>query len=227
MRGWFASSFIVGAALLSPTGTDAADAQLQLLKAPPERPDPKGRYLFYLHGRIIEEAGRRPKHPRWGFYEYDAILRTLGSRGHVVISEQRPKNTGVAAHAKKIATQIRALRQAGVAAEHIAVVGFSKGGAIASQVLAQVDATGAPPPRYVLMGSCLPRALHSRVGPHGRVLLLKEKSDALTRDCPALPDSLAAYAGRESMLDIGGEHGAFYRPVDAWLAPLWQWLEAN
>ena len=40
----------------------------------PETVDAEGDYLLYLHGRIIEVQGRRPTHPAFGVYEYDAIL---------------------------------------------------------------------------------------------------------------------------------------------------------
>ena len=58
----------------------------------PQQIDPQAHYLFYLHGRIVEE-GRRPTSPQFGVYEYDKILETFRARGFVVISEQRPKGT--------------------------------------------------------------------------------------------------------------------------------------
>ncbi len=36
--------------------------------------DKQARYLFYLHGQIIEELGIRPEHPQRGVYEYEQIL---------------------------------------------------------------------------------------------------------------------------------------------------------
>ena len=41
----------------------------------PASVDPARRYVFYLHGRIIEEHGLRPRDPRFGVYEYEEILR--------------------------------------------------------------------------------------------------------------------------------------------------------
>ncbi len=38
----------------------------------PDSIDLNARYVFYLHGRIIEVQGRRPTHPEFGVYEYDA-----------------------------------------------------------------------------------------------------------------------------------------------------------
>src|SRR6476620_8347805 len=80
-----------------------------VLTAPPATPDPEQRYVFYLHGKILEEAGRNARNPRWGAYEYDAILEQLGAHGALVISELRPRNTDVARYAAKVATQVHAL----------------------------------------------------------------------------------------------------------------------
>src|SRR5882724_6168777 len=49
--------------------------------------DPKAKYLFYLHGRIIENQGIRPTDPRYGVYEYQQILDTLKDKGFIVVSE--------------------------------------------------------------------------------------------------------------------------------------------
>src|SRR6185369_8324070 len=113
--------------LLLPATAMAAGVVLSVL---PKAIDPRGDYLIYLHGRIIEEEGPRPTSPRFGVYEYRQILDTFAGRGFTVVSEARPKGTDVAAYAKKVAGQVRALLAAGVPPERIAVVGFSKGGGI-------------------------------------------------------------------------------------------------
>ena len=64
--------------------------------------DPAKRYLFYLHGKIIEDQGLPAISPSYGEYEYEAILEKLRGHGFVVISEQRPKNTDGATYARKI-----------------------------------------------------------------------------------------------------------------------------
>ena len=66
----------------------------------PESIDPTKHYLFYLHGKIIEDQGIPAVSPDYGEYEYQAILEKLGSYGFVVISEQRAKNTDSMAYAK-------------------------------------------------------------------------------------------------------------------------------
>jgi hypothetical protein len=59
----------------------------------PGMPDARARYVIYLHGRIIEDQGRRPTHPTWGTYEYQQILDRLAAGGLIVVSEQRPPMT--------------------------------------------------------------------------------------------------------------------------------------
>ncbi|MEO1087219.1 MAG: hypothetical protein AAFY88_23540, partial [Acidobacteriota bacterium] len=88
-------------------------------------------YVFYLHGRIIEDAGRRPEHPEYGIYEYDRVLEALAAPGIAVISEARPPATDVNAYASTVVSQVGELFAAGVAPEAVTIVGFSKGGSIA------------------------------------------------------------------------------------------------
>jgi hypothetical protein len=64
-----------------------------ILSRAPDHPNVRGRYLFYLHGRIIEEQGARAVSPDYGRYEYAAILQRLSGEGFTVISEVRPRNT--------------------------------------------------------------------------------------------------------------------------------------
>ena len=52
-----------------------AAQQGQVLDRVPPAPDMKARYVIYLHGRIIEDRGRRPTHPTWGTYALRWIHR--------------------------------------------------------------------------------------------------------------------------------------------------------
>ena len=104
---------------------------LDIVADVPDTVDPAARYLFYLHGAIIERAGERPTHPVFGVYEYRKILETFADRGLIVISEARPAGTEAAEYAAKVAQQVRTLLAAGVPPDHVTVAGFSKGGGIA------------------------------------------------------------------------------------------------
>jgi hypothetical protein len=106
--------------------------------------------------------------------------------------------------------------------ERITVVGFSKGGGIAivaSSVLADDRLN------FVFMGACGPW-LDSRpeIVPHGRLLALREASDNLVGSCEGLFARAAGDGKREEKtLDLGGGHGAFYRPRPEWVDPIVEW----
>src|SRR5512135_1792146 len=94
--------------------------------------DPATRYLFYLHGRIVEIQGLPAIDPNHGEYEYAAILKTLASHGFSVISEQRSSDANADAYAQRVVGQIAQLLSSHVPAGHITVVGASKGATIAA-----------------------------------------------------------------------------------------------
>ena len=49
----------------------------RVVREAPERPHPGSRYLFYLHGRIVEDQGANAVSPDYGRYEYSAIVSQL------------------------------------------------------------------------------------------------------------------------------------------------------
>ncbi len=46
-------------------------------EAYPEKVDPDGTYLFYIHGFIVEGTDPRPVHPEFGVYDFPAIKQAL------------------------------------------------------------------------------------------------------------------------------------------------------
>ena len=48
-----------------------------ILEAPPATPDPAATYVFYLHGRIVQQQGRHAVSAEHGPYYYDAIVERL------------------------------------------------------------------------------------------------------------------------------------------------------
>jgi hypothetical protein len=190
--------------------------------------DPRKVYLFYLHGRIIEEAGPRPIDDAWGLYDYPAVVDAMGSRGAVVVSEQRPRDTNVAEYAAKVVSQIDALVQAGVPESQIAVVGFSKGGSIAMFASA-LPSNQHRDIKYVFLAACVePLAERPRLSLKGHVLSIREASDDLTKSCRPVAD----YSGNlqslsEMTIDTGAQHGAFYLPREEWTIPTLQWVHGG
>jgi hypothetical protein len=203
-------------------GSSPTDTSLRILAGVPDDVDPTARYLIYLHGRIIEEQGVRPTHPVFGIYEYEAILQAFADRGFVVISEARSAGTDAAAYARRVAAQVTSLLEAGVPPEHITVVGFSKGGGIAiltSSLLANDRLN------FVFMASCGPwYADRPEIVPRGRLLGMREVSDDLAGPCDALfARSPAGADQNQIILELGGGHGAFYRPHSEWIDAVKAW----
>jgi hypothetical protein len=199
-----------------------AMASPQILAEVPAEIDPGARYLIYLHGAIIETEGVRPTHPRFGVYEYEAILTTFAERGFVVISEARPSGTDGMVYAATVVGQVRELLAAGVPPDHVTVVGFSKGGGIAlaaSSMLADDDVN------FVFMAACNPWLdSHPEIVARGRLLSLRESSDDLFGSCESLFErSPSPHEHVEIVLKLGGGHGAFYRPRLEWIEPVAEW----
>jgi acetyl esterase/lipase len=212
-----AGGLLLGATpALAQTGAVWADVPAQV------RPD--ARYVIYLHGRIVEQQGRRPTDERFGTYEYQQILDTLAASGAEVISEQRPGGTDFRAFGARVADQVRRLLAAGVPAERIAVVGFSKGGAIAmvaSALLADPRVT------FVFLAPCGDWVKgRGDVDVRGRILSIYEASDELGTSCePLFAQASDPGEHREIRIDTGAGHGAFFRPRPEWLDPMFEWIE--
>ena len=114
--------------------------------------DAPERYLFYLHGQIVEGSDGRPEHPSFGVYDYPAIIEAFEAEGFTVMSEIRESRTDGNEYAERVATEVRLLLAEGVAPAQISIVGASKGGAIAmvaSSILADEGLN------FVFMGTCL------------------------------------------------------------------------
>ena len=179
-------------------------------------------HVFYLHGRIIEEQGRRPTHPEYGTYEYDEILHRLGGEGRVVLSEARPRGTDPDAYAEKIAKQIEDLLAKGVPGRRITVIGASKGAVIAMLVSTKVRS---PEVGYVILANCNDWVLQNqRIDLHGQVLSIYEASDSFGGTCePLFRQSKELGTHREIRLETGLRHGFLYRPIPEWIEPALAW----
>jgi hypothetical protein len=213
---------LVAAVVLASPGS--AQAPLAL-PAAPEDPDPVARYVFYLHGRIIETDGRRPTHPDYGVYEYDQILRALSESGVQVVSEQRSPDTGIGEYGRTVSEQVSSLLDKGVPASHIAVVGFSKGGLIAIAVSSLLG----EPISYVLLAACSEIVFDTpEFSVSGRVLSIFEESDENGVSCRPLFDrSTMVDETDEVRIETGARHGAFYRPRPEWLEPTVRWIASG
>jgi hypothetical protein len=189
----------------------------------PASPNPTKTYIIYLHGRIIEDAGPRPTDSRFGLYDYPAVLESLASKGAIVISAQRRPKTDVNEYAGTVVAQIEHLIGAGVPANHIIVVGFSKGGDIAVHVSSFLRR---PDVRFVLLATCFNIDDEPQLRLSGHVLSIIETSDTLAgmsckpyNNYPERPESF-----EEIQISTGRSHGAFYKPLADWTVPILKWI---
>lgn len=197
-----------------------APGAVQVYTDVPPSPDRASRYIFYLHGAIVERMGRQAVHPEHGPYEYDAIVQALAGAGFVVVSEVRTGGTvRPGDYAAKVASQVTKLIAAGVQPERVTVIGHSKGGVI---VLHTAAALNSPRINYAVMAGCLksgpqPGAeLLSQVP--GRILSIYDESDREAGSCKAI-----FTPSREVVLKTGLGHGVFFRPRKEWLDPVIDW----
>ena len=192
----------------------------------PDNPDSTKRYLFYLHGLIVEEAGIRPKSEEHGYYEYELILEALAQEGFIVISEVREKGTQIKPYAENIAAQIKKLLENGISPGNITLVGASRGGAISAYVSTMLQEKEI---KYVFLAGLFEKYLKDEnLKLYGNVLSIHDQSDKLSIT-PALyfqrSEGLGKFKEIVLNLDIG--HGLLYRPCREWIDPILEWLKAK
>ncbi len=192
----------------------------------PKKIDKTGRYLFYLHAKIVEEQGVDGISQEFGKYEYKNILNTLSTAGFVVLSEPRPKNTNSEKYADKVVAQVDSLLKAKVTPEHITVVGASKGAWISIIVSSKLKNANI---NYVLMGICDDAYDYSldMFKICGNVLSIYEKSDSLGGSCAKLiSNNKDCISGtKELELNLGNGHGFLFKPYDEWINPVIAWAK--
>jgi len=192
----------------------------------PKKIDKAGKYMFYIHAKIVEEQGVEGISKEYGKYEYKKILNTLSNAGFVVISEPRPKNTNSEQYADKVVAQIDSLIRAKVAPENITVVGASKGAWISIIVSSKLKNAKL---NYVLMGICDEEYDYSldMFKICGNILSVYEKSDQLGGSCGELIGSNKDCIARtkEIELNLGNGHGFLFKPYDEWVIPVIEWAK--
>ena len=192
----------------------------EVAEKPPATPDPARRYMFYMHGRYVEERGSD------NVYRYVMILRELADKGFTVIGEARGK-VEIGDYARQVAGQVRGLISAGVPPGNITVAGHSRGGFIA---LLSASFVGDPGVRFGILAACglegtrfrkaYRRLLNKNAEAiKGRFLVMWEQGDDETGHCDEVLEKASA-PYRNLKLTVGGGHRIFYKPETAWIDPL-------
>ena len=197
-----------------------------IYKGVPDKIEKKAKYLFYLHGRIIEIKGIRPTSEKYGIYEYEKILETLKNKGFFVISEARKKNTNIGSYAQKVVSQVRALLKAGVPPGNITVVGASKGAIIAMQASTLL---GNKEINFVFMAGCNDM-IYQRfdIAFYGNILSIYDEKDEIAGTCQKFfKNSTGINKYKEIKLNVGTGHGILYKPLKEWIDPVVDWARQS
>ena len=202
----------------------ASHVQGALWKDVPEKVNVSAKYLFYLHGMIVENEGIRPVSPQYGVYEYEQILDTFVDKGFNVISEPRARGTNPREYAAKVVGQIKRLLEAGVPPRSITAVGASRGGAIvilASTLLRNRDVN------FVILAACGNSNVYreTKVDLWGNILSIYDFKDVTgAGSCRRFVDSSTGVKRyKEIVLRLGTGHGILYRPLGEWVEPTLDW----
>lgn len=220
-------SFLCASQSQAQSNSDVVQKQADILSGVPQKIDTKARYLFYLHGYIVQAGNVRPTSPQFGIYEYEKILETLKQSGFVVISEARKQSGEIEPYAAKVAEQVRRLLKAGVPPRNITLVGASQGGWIAmlaSTYLKNRDLA------FVVIGACgADDGLLDLVDLHGSVLFIVEKTDRFPiSSCQRFrADATGLGDYKELETNTGERHGFLFRPMKEWVEPAIAWAQAN
>lgn len=181
------------------------------------------KYVFYLHGAIVQQQGENAVSSTYGKYMYRAIVDSLKKNGFTVISEVRPKDATFDGYSGKVAVQLDSLLQTGVRPQNITVLGASVGAAMALEVAMITDNRQV---NFALMGVCSdsnPRKYQQKKI-CGNFFSVYETSDG-PGSCKELLFNRSCVSGfKEVKLNMGNGHGFLYQPYKEWLHPLVQWM---
>ena len=214
------------ALVVSACASMSATQRRQIFTDAPATIDANARYLFHMHGLIVELQGPNAQ-GRYGQYQYHWTVEALADHGFVVISEVRSR-TQIQTYAATVARQVAKLRAGGVPADHITVTGISKGGEITVLTTAAI---GDPDVRFVVLAGCGRLDVFNVSGglealgrrPQGRVLSIYDRSDREAGSCARYFPQAPGLAFEEVVLDVGRGHALFYTPERVWVDRVVEW----
>ena len=185
------------------------------------------KYLFYLHGAIVEGQGDNAVNA-YGTYKYNDIVNAFRKENFIVISEVRKSGTDVKAYAHKVKDQIDSLLKKGVDAKNITVVGASKGAVIAMYVSTFLKSKDV---NFVFLAACNDGNFESfpDINFYGNILSIYEKSDDIGESCIRFknkPSSAIAHY-KEVEINTGRKHGFLFQPLPEWMKPTIKWSNGN
>ena len=183
----------------------------------------KKKFVYYLHGRIIEIQGKDAISEEYGKYEFDSIVMALQAKDRIVIAEVRTKNVDYLEYANKISSEIDSLVQIGVKPTNITVVGASKGAFIASNIS---DVNPNPINYVFLAGNNEYQEKNNNWKFRGQVLCLFDSSDTIAGSNYDYWKHKENYTTKFEQIELKTHlgHGFLYKPLKEWIEPTQKWI---
>lgn len=190
--------------------------------------DKEQRYIFFLHNKFLELFDIETPHEEYGKVEYNQILQSFRNDGFIVFSEKRQKDTDMKIYSSRIINQVDSLLHEGVPANHITIIGTSKGGYIAQYISTYL---ANPNLNFVFIGAYQDTDIkeYPDINFCGNILTIFDKSDPLGVSAQKRKETskLAINHFKEIELDLHLKHGFLYKALDAWIKPCKQWAKGN
>jgi len=181
------------------------------------------KYIYYLHGRIIEIQGKDAVSDDYGKYEFDSIVEALGNSGHIVIAEVRTENVDYLEYANKVSNDIDSIVKLGIKPKDITVIGASKGAIIASNI----STINLNPINYVfLAGNNEYQENNNKWKFHGQVLCIYDLSDSIAGGNYDYWKNTENYTTKFEQIELETHlgHGFLYKPLEVWIGPTRKWI---
>lgn len=186
------------------------------------------RHLFFLHNRFLETHSLDEAHPRYGKVAYQAILKSFEQASLNVWSEKRQGNTNTQDYARQVVLQIEQLIAKGTPANHITVVGTSKGGYIAQYVSTFL---GNPDVNFVFIACFQDSDIENfpEIIFHGNILTIYESSDPFGVSASRRKETNGHQIKhfKEIELHTGLQHGFIFKALPEWLKPTIKWAKGG
>lgn len=181
------------------------------------------KYIYYLHGRIIEIQGKDAVSDQYGKYEFDSIVNALSGPDDIVIAEVRTENVDYLDYAIKVSTEIDSLVKIGVHPKDITVIGASKGAIIASNI----SSINPNPINFVFIaGNNEYQEKNNNWKFHGQVLCIYDFSDTVAGGNYDYWKKKENYTTTFEQVEVQTHlgHGFLYKPLNVWIEPTRKWI---
>ncbi|CAM3594551.1 hypothetical protein FLGE108171_05045 [Flavobacterium gelidilacus] len=181
------------------------------------------KYIYYLHGRIIEIQGKNAVSEEFGKYEFDKIVEALKDTNSVIIAEVRTEDVDYLQYANKVSKEIDSLIKLGIKSNNITIIGASKGAIIASNI----SSININPINYVfLAGNNDYQEEHNDWKFHGQVLCFYDDSDTIAGKNYDYWKNKSNFTTKFEQIKIDKKlgHGFLYKPYKEWVEPTKKWI---